>query len=184
MLIKPLFKLKYLDRWDSIESTFIADGRFLSAHLPHPQWQPLWYCGTRYDYLYPPVLRYGTALLAHVWLPVKAYHLYTALLYCLGIAGVYFLVWVLSRSRGAAWLAAAAAALVSPLYLLIPLFRADTQHFAPWRLWVLTALWRGSAHLGAIFVAFRAGVRLRRATPLESGRHSARGTPIGSGRID
>lgn len=110
VLIKPLFKLKYLDRWDSIESTFIADGRFLSAHLPHPQWQPLWYCGTRYDYLYPPVLRYGTALLAHVWLPVKAYHIYTALLYCLGIAGVYFLVWVLSRSRGAAWLAAAAAA--------------------------------------------------------------------------
>src|ERR1700691_2444310 len=95
-LNKPLFKAKYLDRWDSIESTFIADGRFLKDHWPHPQWQPLWYCGTRYDYIYPPALRYGTALLSRVWTPVKAYHIYTALFYCLGIAGVYFLVRVTS----------------------------------------------------------------------------------------
>ena len=86
VLIKPLFKAKYLDRWDSIESTFIADGRFLKDHLPHPQWQPLWYCGTRYDYLYPPALRYGTAILSRVYIPVKAYHIYTALLYSMGIA--------------------------------------------------------------------------------------------------
>ena len=43
VMIKPLFRAKYLDRWDSIESTFIADGRFLKDHSPHPQWQPLWY---------------------------------------------------------------------------------------------------------------------------------------------
>ena len=137
VLIKPLFKAKYLDRWDSIESTFIADGRFLSGHMPHPQWQPLWYCGTRYDYLYPPVLRYGTALLSRIYIPVKAYHVYTALLYCLGISGVYFLVWVMSRSRGAAWLAGAAAALVSPAFLFIRQMRLNTQHLAPNRLWVL-----------------------------------------------
>ena len=137
VLIKPLFKAKYLDRWDSIESTFIADGRFLKDHSPHPQWQPLWYCGTRYDYLYPPALRYGTALLSRVYIPVKAYHVYTALLYSIGIAGVYFLVWVMSRSRGAAWLAAAASALVSPAFLLIRQMRWDSQHLAPCRLWVL-----------------------------------------------
>jgi len=137
LLIKPLFKAKYLDRWDSIESTFIADGRFLNEHLPHPQWQPLWYCGTRYDYLYPPVLRYGTALLSRIYVPVKAYHLYTALLYAIGIAGVYFLVWVMCRSRGAAWLAAAASTLVSPAFLFIPPVRLDSQYLAPWRLWVL-----------------------------------------------
>ncbi len=137
LLIKPLFKAKYLDRWDSIESTFIADGRFLNGHLPHPQWQPLWYCGTRYDYLYPPVLRYGTALLSRIYIPVKAYHLYTALLYAIGIAGVYFLAWVMSRSRGAAWLAAAASTLVSPSFLFIPPVRRDSLYLAPWRLWVL-----------------------------------------------
>ncbi len=140
VLIKPLFKAKYLDRWDSIESTFIEDGRFLSSHLPHPQWQPLWYCGTRYDYLYPPVLRYGTALLSRVYAPVKAYHVYTALLYSMGIAGVYFLVWVMSRSRGAAWLAAAASAVVSPVFLVIPW---RSPHFAPWRLWILVGSGEG-----------------------------------------
>jgi hypothetical protein len=141
--IKPLFNANYLNRWDSIESTFIADGRFLSAHFPHPGWQPLWYCGTRYDYLYPPILRYGTALLSLVFIPVKAYHVYIALLYCAGIAGVYFLVWVMSRSRGAAWLAAAASALVSPAFLFIRQMRLDTQHLAPSRLWVLVRYGEG-----------------------------------------
>jgi hypothetical protein len=136
-LIQPLFRAKYLNRWDSIESTFIADGRFLKDHWPHPQWQPLWYCGTRYDYIYPPALRYGTALLAYEYTPVQAYHIYTALFYCLGIAGVYFLVRVMSESRGAAWLAAAASALVSPAFLLIREARWDSPHRTPWRLWVL-----------------------------------------------
>lgn len=142
VLVKPLFRAKYLDRWGSIESTFVADGRFLNSHLPHPGWQPLWYCGTRYDYLYPPVLRYGAAGLAQVFVPVKAYHVYTALLYAAGIAGVYFLVWVMSRSRGAAWLAAAATALVSPIYLITPsIWRSAYQ--APWRLWILTSFGEG-----------------------------------------
>jgi hypothetical protein len=141
-LIKPLFQAKYLDRWDSIESTFIADGRFLNEHLPHPQWDPLWYCGTRYDYLYPPVLRYGTALLSLVFIPVKAYHFYTALLYSIGIAGVYFLMWVISRSRGAAWLAAAASALVSPAFLVIP-HPWRSLYLTPWRLWILARYGEG-----------------------------------------
>ena len=40
-LIRPYFKVKFTDKWGSIESTFIADARFLSDHWPHPQWQPL-----------------------------------------------------------------------------------------------------------------------------------------------
>ena len=104
ILIKPYFKAKYTDKWSSIESTFIADARFLSAHWPHPQWQPLWYNGTRFDYIYPPALRYGTAAISKVtgfW-PVKAYHFYVATLYCIGIAGVYLLMRIGSGSRGAA----------------------------------------------------------------------------------
>src|SRR5450756_1096649 len=80
VLIRPYFKAKYTDKWASIESTFIADARFLADHWPHPQWQPLWYAGTRFDYIYPPALRYGTAAISKVtgfW-PVKAYHFYTA----------------------------------------------------------------------------------------------------------
>jgi len=149
VLIKPLFRAKYLEGWGSIESTFIADGRFLKDHWPHPQWQPLWYCGTRYDYIYPPALRYGTALLSRVWTPVKAYHIYTALFYCLGIAGVYFLVRVMSGSRGAAWLAAAASALVSPVFILMREARWDSQHLAPQRLWVLLRYGEGP-HISAV----------------------------------
>src|SRR5664279_3118326 len=54
VLIRPYFKAKYTDKWASIDSTFIGDARFLSDHWPHPQWQPLWYAGTRFDYIYPP----------------------------------------------------------------------------------------------------------------------------------
>src|ERR1700674_2242731 len=93
-LVWPLFGLEYLNNWPSIESTFIADARMLADRLPHPGWQPLWYCGTRFDYVYPPALRYGTALIAkfgHVS-TARAYHLYTAMLYVLGIVAVYWMV--------------------------------------------------------------------------------------------
>ncbi len=143
VLVRPLFKAKYLDKFDSIESTFVADARFLAAHAPHPRWQPLWYCGTRFDYIYPPALRYGTVLLSRIWIPVKAYHVYTAFLYCLGIAGVYLFARVASRSRGAAWLSALAVATVSPSFLLLPAMRQDASFLTPQRLSVLVRYGEG-----------------------------------------
>lgn len=149
VLIQPLFRAKYLDRWDSIEATYIADGRLLSEHLPHPLWQPLWYCGTRFDYIYPPVVRYGTALLSRVFVPAQAHHIFSGLLYCLGIAGVYFLVLVMTGSRGAAWLAASGAALVSPAAWLLRDIRLDSPHMTPWRLWVMVRDGEGP-HVSAV----------------------------------
>src|SRR5579871_5143604 len=120
-LVGPLFKVKYLDNWPSIESTFISDARILAEHLPHPAWQPLWYCGTRFDYIYPPALRYGTALisLAGHTSTAKAYHLYVGAMYVIGLVSIYWLVIVGSRSRAGAWLSALAVALVSPSLILI-----------------------------------------------------------------
>src|SRR5260370_43265 len=116
ILIYPLLKLEYLDNWGSIESTFISDARMLREHLPHPAWQPLWYCGTRFDYIYPPALRYGTALTSLVFVvsTARAYHLYIGVLYALGIAGVYLLAYAGSRSRAQGWLAAVLTAVLSP----------------------------------------------------------------------
>ena len=149
-LIKPLFKVKYEDRWASIESTFIADARFLNQHWPHPLWQPLWYGGTRFDYVYPPALRYGTALLAKFpMLPVRAYHLYTAWFYCLGIVAVYLFVRLVRRSRGEAWLSAAAAALVSPSFLFMKNLRDDAWLLVPQRLGVLVRYGEGP-HITAV----------------------------------
>ena len=150
-LIRPYFKSKYADKWESIESTFISDARFLVKHWPHPQWQPLWYGGTRFDYVYPPALRYGTAVIAKVvgYWPVKAYHVYTALFYCLGIAGVYLLIRVGARSRGAAWLGALATALMSPSFLLMKAFRDDAWQWMPLRLGVLVKYGEGP-HMTAL----------------------------------
>jgi hypothetical protein len=121
-LIRPMWKLKYTENWGSIESTFIADARMLKDHWPRPLWQPFWYVGTRFDYVYPPALRYGTAALAKYY-PMdaaKAYHIYVSFFYCFGIAGIYLLARVGFRHRIAAIVAAIAGAIVSPGYLFVP----------------------------------------------------------------
>jgi hypothetical protein len=151
VLVGPYFKAKYTDKWSSIESTFISDARFLAAHWPHPQWQPLWYAGTRFDYIYPPALRYGTAAISKVtgfW-PVKAYHFYTIFFYCVGIAGVYLLIRAGARSRGAAWLGAAATALMSPSFLFLKDMRLDSGPLVPERLGVLIRYGEGP-HMTAL----------------------------------
>ena len=126
-LIRPLWKSKYTDNWGSIESTFIADARMLKDHWPRPLWQPFWYVGTRFDYVYPPALRYGTAALAKYYPmdPAKAYHLYVAFFYCFGIAGIYVLARAGFRHRIAALIAAFAGAVVSPGYLFVPEVAVD-----------------------------------------------------------
>jgi hypothetical protein len=127
VLIRPYWKLKYTDNWGSIESTFIADARMLRDHWPRPLWQPFWYVGTRFDYVYPPALRYGTAALAKYYPmdPAKAYHLYTGFFYCFGIAAVYVLARVGFRRREAGWAAGLMAAVVSPAYPFFPAVMAD-----------------------------------------------------------
>src|SRR5689334_13289463 len=151
LLILPLWRIEYLRNWGSIDSTFIADARFLKEHWPHPLWQPLWYCGTRFDYIYPPALRYGTAALSKVFsiLPVRAYHLYSAFFYCLGIAGVYLFVRLVAKSRVAAWLAAMMTLLLSPSFLFLKDLRLDAWHLAPLRLGVLVRYGEGP-HISAL----------------------------------
>ena len=151
-LIRPLYKAEYLDAWNSIESTFISDSRFLSAHWPHPGWQPNWYTGTRFDYVYPPALRYGTAALSrlrHVS-TARSYHLYIAILYGIGLAGVYVFVRAGSRSRWVALWVALASAVVSPAFLLFKDFRIDYAglHWMPLRLGVLIRYGEGP-HMSA-----------------------------------
>ncbi len=126
-LIRPNWKLKYVENWGSIESTFIADARMLRDHWPQPLWQPFWYLGTRWDNVYPPALRYGTAALAKYYPmdPAKAYRLYTGFFYCFGIAMVYILARVGFRRRWGALAAGLMAAVVSPGYLFFPTVAAD-----------------------------------------------------------
>lgn len=162
-LIWPLFKAGYMDNWASIDSTFIADARFLREHFPHPAWQPDWYCGTRFDYIYPPALRYATAGLSAVLntTTARAYHLYTATLYCLGVVGVYLLARAGMRSRLWAALAAVASTIISPSFLFLENFRADYagERWMPVRLGVLTRYGEGphSSALALLPFALAAG---------------------------
>jgi hypothetical protein len=152
ILIRPLFRVTYLQQWDSIESTFIADARFLRDNWPHPNWQPNWYCGTRTDYIYPPALRYGTAVISRVVpkiVPARAYHLYVAFFYCFGIAAVYLLARAGSQSRLAGYIAAAATALISPTFLFVQTIRDQTPWHMPFRLNVLVRYGEGP-HMTAL----------------------------------
>jgi hypothetical protein len=150
-LVWPYFTRKYTDKWPSIESTFISDARFLAQHWPHPRWQPLWYTGTRFDYVYPPALRYGTAIISKItgfW-PVKAYHFYTMFFYSVGIAGVYLLMRAGGRSRAAAYAGGAAAGLMSPSLLFLKNMRLDAGWWEPVRFGALVKYGEGP-HITAL----------------------------------
>ena len=182
VLVGPYFKAKYTDKWSSIESTFISDARFLAAHWPHPQWQPLWYTGTRFDYIYPPALRYGTAAISKVtgfW-PVKAYHFYTIFFYCVGIAGVYLLIRAgipLAR-RGLAGRGGHGAHVA---FVFVHEEHADgLRAAAAGQAGCVDQIWRGPAHDGAGPDPLRTGLHLARPgeTPPRLGgarRHLLRG---------
>ncbi len=157
ILIAPVFKLKYgLYLWGSIESTFISDARFIMDHGPNPIWQPLWYMGTRFDYVYPPALRYGTAGIAKLLgvIPAKGYHIYIAFFYCLGIAGVYLFTRIASRSRFSGLLAAIATMLVSPAFLFMKDMRNDSMNHMPQRLWALMRYGEGPHITSLAWVGF------------------------------
>jgi hypothetical protein len=150
-MILPLFSLRYMNRWISQESTYIGDARFLAEHWPHPRWQPSWYAGTRFDYLFPPLLRYATALPVHArgMHPARAYHLVTAIFYCLGIAAVYLLLRICRGSRAAGWMAALGTLLFSPVLLFLPRIYVAGWHRAPQRIVLLTQ-WGEGPHMSAL----------------------------------
>ncbi len=152
-LIWPLFKMDYMENWGSIESTFISDGRMLRDRGFQADWQPNWYMGTRFDYVYPPALRYGTALLSK-WLDVstaRSYHIYAATLYCLGIVGIYWLVRAGSGWRAWAILAALAVSIQSPTFLFLGHMYRDNLavRLMPLRLGVLIRYGEGP-HISAL----------------------------------
>jgi hypothetical protein len=153
VLLFPLWGVNYLDNWRSIESTFIADGRMLGENWSQHLWQPLWYCGTRADYVYPPGLRTGVAILSAI-LHVNdahAYHIFIALFYSCGIAAVYLWVRTGTSSRLTGWLAAAGVALLSPCFLLLPDVLLDSPWRVPWRLHVLMTYGEGP-HISSLSV--------------------------------
>jgi hypothetical protein len=153
VLIGPLFRIQYLNDWMSIEGSFIGDARYIQEHFPHPKWHALWYCGTRFDYIYPPLTRFGSAIVSMILGvgPAQGYHIYIASFYAIGVAGLYFLVRVWTGRRWEAWLAALAYASISPAFAIFPLLREDSAHWMPIRLNFLVK-WGEGPHLSALSI--------------------------------
>lgn len=153
ILILPLFRIDYLNDWMSIEGSFISDARFVRDHWPHPAWNALWYCGNRFDYAYTPGTRYGAAIAAMLFqvIPARGYHIYIGVMYCLGTSGAYFLARTGTGSRAAAWFAACAEALLSPVFLILKSYRQDSLRWMPERLNTLIK-WGEGPHMCALAV--------------------------------
>src|ERR1017187_7019894 len=96
-----------------------------------------------------PALRDRGDFQAHTLLAGEGLPFLTALLYAIGIAGVYLLMRVGTGSRGCAWLAAVSTALMSPIFLFMPRFRGDAWLLHPQRLGVLVKYGEGP-HMSAL----------------------------------
>ena len=151
LLIGPVFRIQYFNDWMSIEGSFIADARYIAEHFPYPKWHALWYCGNRFDYVYAPLTRFGSAIIALALrvVPAQAYHIYIAILYCLGTSAVYFLARVWTHRRWPAFLAAAAYALLSPTFAMFPAYREDSAYWMPLR-WNVVIKWGEGPHMNAL----------------------------------
>ena len=62
----PLFRAENLNQWTSVDGATVTNIRTILEHGPHPKWQPLWYCGVRFDYVQPPATGYISALIARM----------------------------------------------------------------------------------------------------------------------
>lgn len=151
LLVFPLFRLEYLDNWKSIEGAFIALGHMVRENWPHHQWQPLWYCGTRADYVYPPGGAYAVAILSKLLgvSGARSYHLFIGFCYAFGFSILYLWTRMATGSRGAAWLASASIAVASPCSRLMPDIWNDSMFHVPQRLHVLMSYGEGP-HISAL----------------------------------
>lgn len=153
VLIAPLFRVEYLDNWGSTDGALITNARYVQEHFPHPKWQALWYGGARFDHLQSPATVFGTAILSKFLrvVPAHGYHILIGVFYCLGVAGVYFMVRVWSQRRLTGWIAAGAYAILSPVFVIFPAYLNDSLLGMPLRLNYMLK-WGDGPHISALSI--------------------------------
>jgi hypothetical protein len=137
-----LFRTEYTERVISGDAMYISISRYMLDHWRDLSWWPIWYNGIPGHDSYPPLLHALVALIAaveHVS-PALAHHQFSAMVYALAPAGLFFLAARMTRSIGIALAAGLVFTFLSPSTLLIPWMRANAGGwFGPWRLCVLGA---------------------------------------------
>ena len=126
-LCRELFVTEFTQHMGSIESTFIALGRYIMEHPWELRWLPWWYGGVPFQNAYSPLLHLLVAAVgssAGISAPLS-YHAVTAATYCLGPATLF---WMGSRLSGRplpSLVAALLYSVFSPSALLTPAVAAD-----------------------------------------------------------
>lgn len=120
-ICQELFTTEFNADMYSIESAHITLARWVAEHPSGLSWFPLWYGGTPFLNTYPPVGPYLTGFfsLTAGSSPALAYHVVTALAYCLGPVFLFVFVRVLSGSLWPSFLAALVYSVYSPSTLLL-----------------------------------------------------------------
>lgn len=131
LLCFPLFRVEYLDDFQSNEGTWITFARFLMAHWPHAGWFPWYDAGMPLESIYLPLVPALTAMGAWVThaSPALVFHLLAALGYSLAPVTLFlFAAWMSGRTTGA-FSAALLWSLFSPSVVL-PVILTDAG--SPW----------------------------------------------------
>jgi hypothetical protein len=127
----PLFRVEFLDDFQSNESTWITFARFLMGHWPHVRWFPWYDGGMAFEATYLPLVPALTALgawAAHAS-PALAFHFLAALGYSLAPVSLFLFAASVSGRTAGPFTAALMWSLFSPSVVL-PTILADSG--SPW----------------------------------------------------
>jgi len=166
LLVWPLFKGEYTQFISSIESAFIAQGKFIIENFPYLSWNPLWYAGFPFHLFYTPLpatFEVLLSLLPGISLP-QAYRILSALTYSLVPVSLYILVRALDRGKIAAFFSAYFLTFAPSLsYFLYANVRADASRFnlAPWRFVILVLFGEGPHTLSMLFLLLAAAAFIK-----------------------
>jgi hypothetical protein len=122
-----LFALEQSPHFNSIEGAFIGLARYLSRHFGHFSWFPIWHCGMPYQDTYVPLVHLTVALTS-MWTGASAghaYHMVTAVTYCLAPVTLYLMARMLGASRAAAFFAGLVFSVFSPSAAIFPWIGRD-----------------------------------------------------------
>lgn len=121
----PLFRIEYLNQFQSNEGSYITFAHFLQRYWPHVSWFPWFNAGMPFEDTYLPLTAAATAVLSWVarTSPAHAFHFLSALIYSLAPVLLFLFARWLSGSVPAAAGAAVLWSLVSPSALFPQILR-------------------------------------------------------------
>ena len=125
LICAPLFRVEYLDDFQSNEGSWITFARFLSQNWPHASWFPWFNAGMPFEDTYLPFVSGLVAILSALarCSPAHAFHFIAALAYSLAPVFLFlFAVGVSGRLAPSLW-AAVFWSLLSPSIIIPELLR-------------------------------------------------------------